>query len=142
MSSLADKETFKSQSDNALKKGTVTVSNMAFSVSLPPFSITAVLLKGNTAVGIYNIEKVKNESFNVNSDGSGNLQIHFTLETKSKVEIDLLDLQGRKLKCIPSRNYIPGVHEESLNIAGLTPGIYFTRFNDSGQVKTQKTVIH
>jgi hypothetical protein len=37
-------ETFRSHSDNALKSGTVTVASRQFSITLPPLSITSVLL--------------------------------------------------------------------------------------------------
>jgi hypothetical protein len=135
-------ETFKSHTNNALKSDNVSVNNGIFSISAPPLSITAILLKGNTVVGLNKIEKLKNEPFYVNYDNPGKLNIYFTLETELKVEIDLLDIQGRRISGISFRNYNPGPHKELMNITGLKPGIYFTRFNDSQQVKTQKLLIH
>jgi hypothetical protein len=138
---LPGNETFKSHTSNALKSADISVNNGNFSISAPPLSITAILLKGNTAVGLNKIERFKNEPFHVNCDDYGKLQIHFTLETESKVEIDLLDLQGRRISGISSRNFNPGLHTESMNITGLKPGIYFTRFNNSVQVLTQKILL-
>jgi hypothetical protein len=45
LSDLPSTETFASHSSNALKNGSVTVVNGQFSVSLPPLSVTSVLLR-------------------------------------------------------------------------------------------------
>jgi hypothetical protein len=47
LSSLPSTETFVSHASNALAAGTATASSNALTLSLPPLSITAVLLKGN-----------------------------------------------------------------------------------------------
>lgn len=41
-----DRRTFQSETDNALRRGTVTVRDGAVEVALPPYSITAVLVNG------------------------------------------------------------------------------------------------
>jgi hypothetical protein len=41
--------TFRSDKQNALREGTVTVANNGFALDLPPYSITAVLLEGQKA---------------------------------------------------------------------------------------------
>ena len=50
LSSLPSPETFVSHASNALKKGTVGVSDNAFSLSLPSLSVTAVLLAGTASL--------------------------------------------------------------------------------------------
>jgi hypothetical protein len=138
---LPGTESFKSHTDNALKSGSVMVSGKNFSISLPPLTITAILLKGNTPLGLNKIEKSKNELYYVNCDDSGKLQIHFSLATESTVQIDLFDFQGQRISGISSRDYKCGFHSESLNISGIKPGIYFTCLNDFNRIKTQKIVL-
>ncbi|MEO6003100.1 MAG: glycoside hydrolase family 44 protein [Opitutus sp.] len=50
LSSLPASETFVSHTANALKQGTVTVSNNRFSISLPPLSVTSVQLQSQAVV--------------------------------------------------------------------------------------------
>ena len=47
---LPASETFKSHSQNALQKGSVNVSSDAFTVSLPPLSVTAIILKNKSTI--------------------------------------------------------------------------------------------
>lgn len=47
LSSLPASETFKSHTDNALKKGTISVSEQSFTINVPKLSTTAVLLTGS-----------------------------------------------------------------------------------------------
>ena len=44
-----DQRTFKSDTDNALRRGTVPVGKSGVTISLPPYSITAVVLEGAVA---------------------------------------------------------------------------------------------
>jgi hypothetical protein len=55
LSSLpAGSETFVSEANNALKKKTVTPAASAFTLDLPAYSVTAVLLKGTSDVAVRN----------------------------------------------------------------------------------------
>lgn len=57
LSSLPSGETFVSHTNNALQNGTATVSSNSLTVSLPPLSITTILLHGNTATSITDLSE-------------------------------------------------------------------------------------
>ena len=52
LSNLPSTETFKSHTDNALKKDSVMVTANSFTISVPPLSTTAVLLKSGTITAV------------------------------------------------------------------------------------------
>jgi hypothetical protein len=61
LSSLPNTETFRSHLDNALEAGTVSVNDGAMNMSLPPLSVTAVLLTGQLQGNPENISRVSND---------------------------------------------------------------------------------
>jgi hypothetical protein len=61
LSDLPDTETFRSHQDNALKAGTVSIHNSAMNMSLPPLSVTAVLLSGQVQENPENTSRVSND---------------------------------------------------------------------------------
>jgi len=55
LSSLPSSETFISHTNNALKSNIVNVTSNSFSITVPPVSSTAVLLKGGSASAVNNV---------------------------------------------------------------------------------------
>ncbi len=140
ISNLPGNETFKSHTSNALKTGTATVSNDSFSISLPPLSITAVLLSAS-AQPPTSIKKVKvsmDNTFELSSDLSGIAIISYNLAKASSVQIDLFDIQGRKLNTIEEGNKQAGTYTYQYDCSYLPGGIYFVKFMAGTQVIQRK----
>jgi hypothetical protein len=59
--------------------------------------------------------------------------IGFSLESDRKVNIDLLDAQGRKVKSLAKNQHYPmGYHKLSFDVSGLSAGTYFYRMYYDG----------
>jgi hypothetical protein len=66
----------------------------------------------------------------------------FTLETSGMVEISLLSIDGKLVsKPVPTRFHLPGYHINTLNLSGLTSGVYVLEMNKDGQRQSQKLVV-
>ena len=55
--------------------------------------------------------------------------IQFILSENSLVNLELLDLSGRKIKTILECNFEPGNHQLNFSAEDLSKGIYLVRFN-------------
>lgn len=70
-----------------------------------------------------------------NPVSSGKTTISFTLPESSRVGFDVLDLTGRTIYTIPSKDFATGKNRETIDLhkAGLTTGTYLIRLqSDSG----------
>jgi hypothetical protein len=60
----------------------------------------------------------------------GMTTVYFSLGEASSASFDIYDLSGRLVQAIEPFEYSQGLH--SLQITGLTPGVYFCRLNSQG----------
>lgn len=67
--------------------------------------------------------------------------IPFRIEKSGNVEINLIDMQGRKVKTLTNRHYQAGTHSLQINLSGLPKGIYFYQLKSSGFMKSKKLIL-
>ena len=67
--------------------------------------------------------------------------IRFVIEDRSRVEMNLFDLQGRLIKTFGNQIFSPGQHELTLSGTGLKSGIYLLKFRNDQLVTSQKLII-
>lgn len=68
----------------------------------------------------------------------GQLKIRYHLQSKSSVEIKLVDTSGKLLKIIKSKGIETGSHEILWYPFGISPGIYFCQININEQLVSKK----
>ncbi len=139
LSDLPSNETFESHTENALVTQTITVNSGSFTISMPPLSISAVLLSG-AALGIDNPIASHAIDVYVYQDFSGNAVISYDLPVSSMVQIELFDIQGRNLALLENVEKQAGNNQISFNTSHLTPGIYIVRLKAGNLSATGKFV--
>jgi len=71
-------------------------------------------------------------------------ELHILLSSESgnkRVDIELLDLTGARVKKIESKVISRGLNQIQTNISGLKPGIYFLKIEIEGRSKVEKLII-
>jgi hypothetical protein len=139
LSSLPSGETFVSHSQNALVSGTVALNSNAFTVSLPPLSIKAVMIANNTATKADIFQK-KN-AFSLIHKGSGILEISYQIAKTTPVRIELFNIQGKKVGIIENSIKRGGEYINRYPIPNLSKGVYIVKFSTDHSTETQKVKI-
>jgi hypothetical protein len=141
LSNLPSSETFISHTNNALQKATVAESANSVSVSLPPMSITAILLKGQNGEVVTSIEdRTMNEKIfkaYPNPAASGSV-ITIEINKQGNARLDLIDLSGRVVKNFYDQAITSPSFKEEEDLSNLSKGIYIFRLNLDGQIIHQK----
>ncbi len=133
LSQLPSAETFVSHTNNALKKSTVTVNSNSFTISLPPLSITAVILKGQTAIGI---KETADNNFNSilypNPVLSGqNVFINLSEEKVTDLKVELFNTLGELVYSTIYAGTSTGKVE--IPCGNIPQGIYFVKLSSSNK---------
>ena len=128
LDNLPADETFKSHTDNALKKGSVTATNNSFTITLPKLSVTAVLLKGSAnSTAELNTEIASVKLFPNPSDQFSTLS--FSLKSEREVCVQLLDVQGKLVKTILNEKTNRGTHNLTIRTDDLSEGVYLVKIS-------------
>lgn len=69
-------------------------------------------------------------------------QLQFTLEQSSKVNLIIYDVLGRKVTCLATGHYEPGLHTVKWDTEGISPGIYFARLTTARFSKCAKVIVY
>jgi hypothetical protein len=94
--SLPATETFVSHTSNALHAGTATVSSNSLTVSLPPLSTTAVILKGTTITGIADlVDNTLKATLYPNPTETSLVYVNLASEVSTDVKAELVDMLGQ-----------------------------------------------
>ena len=137
LSSLPSSETFKSRTDNALQSGTAAVDSGAFTLNLPPLSITAVLLSGGGGqTTVASPEIFPNPAFRT-------ARIGFEADGKSGVVLDIVDVRGRLVRRLANGRFEANRHQvewDGLDDWGrqVPSGVYICRIASGNKLRTQK----
>lgn len=67
--------------------------------------------------------------------------IYFSLDHESWIKIDLFDINGRWIKTLHHENRKSGSHTLSLNVTGLSSGVYLYSLSSNGQRRTRKMTL-
>lgn len=139
LSSLPASETFKSHTDNALKAGTVSITNNSFTLTLPALSTTAVILSNKSDTGVDIVDESKNsltlfpnpakEHFSVRYGSSHPLPSRITIYNQSGKMVNELHWENPEQKPLV------------VNTGNMTDGIYFVKVSNAEFSTTRKLVV-
>jgi hypothetical protein len=142
---LTSSETFKSHQSNALKSGTVTPVGNALNISLPPLSVTSVLVKGTplNSAG-FSLPDKSDFKLTVFPNPAG---AEFTVRWKSRDldsgEIEVIDASGHEVFAHTLNISELCAGKLHFSTTGWLSGIYFVRFKSEGYLGSAKlNVIH
>lgn len=69
-----------------------------------------------------------------------NLELIFTLDTRSKTNIQIFDTMGSLIMTIANKKYEPGEHRIPINTETLTAGVYYCRIESGSAQKSIRLV--
>jgi hypothetical protein len=134
LSDLPATETFKSHTDNALKKNMVTVISNSFNSTVPALSTTAVLLSKTTT----GISEFKNDSEIkiFPNPAKDNINVSLNPAYAGQTEIIIYDTTGRKVlnSFVDFNVYSP----LNFDISALETGVYFFSIKNKHETFTEK----
>jgi hypothetical protein len=135
LSALPASETFKTHTDNALKKNTISVNSNSFVITVPALSTTAVLLS-KTSTGITDSNKNYSEIKIYPNPAKDNINVSLSQEISGQAEITIYDITGRKVL----NSFADNVSASSLsfNIAAFKTGVYLFSIKDKQGTSIKK----
>jgi hypothetical protein len=135
LSALPATETFKSHTDNALKKNIVTVISNSFIITVPALSTTAVLLAKATA-GISEFKNGNSEIKIFPDPAKDNINVNLSPAYAGETEITVYDMMGRKIlnSFVDYNGYSP----LSFDISTLENGVYFFSVKNKYETFTKR----
>lgn len=96
----------------------------------------------NAVASINELSEVSNLSIYPNPF-SNQATLELDLKVNSNVEIDVVDLVGKKLKSVLANgNLAEGNHKFTINKDGLTQGMYFVRLVANGKARLEKILVN
>jgi hypothetical protein len=99
----------------------------------------SLVIKNTTGIEA-NVAKDFNLSVYPNPS-SNNLYVNFSLNGASSVNMDMIDITGRKVAELISENEMNGVINKTFDVSSLTKGIYFIRLKINDQLTVKKIVV-
>lgn len=140
---LPDDETFKSHTDNALKEGTVTVNGGSFPLTLPPLSVTAVLLSGKGDVSpVAQVPRISHFNLDVYPNPFNPITtISYQIPKPMKTKIELFDISGRYIQTLQELPRQSGSHTCRLDGSNLSSGVYFIRLLAGSRIMQKKIAL-
>lgn len=140
LSNLPGSETFVSHTSNALQKSLVAPAGNKLNVSLPPMSVTSVLVKGMKGEVVTAIENSLDASvFNVYPNPvSGRSEVTVEIHSSGKAALSLLDVSGKEVLNILNQSLGQEGYKSILSLSGLPKGVYFLQLFLDGQVMHRK----
>jgi hypothetical protein len=135
LSSLPANETFKSHTDNALKKNIVTVISNSFNSTVPALSTTAVLLAKATT-GISEFKNGNNEIKIFPNPARDKISVSMSPAIAGQTDITVYDITGRKIlnSFVDYNGYSP----LSFDISALEGGVYYLSIKNIHVTSTKK----
>jgi len=143
LSNLSASATFVSHATNALQKSTVTPSGNTINLSLPPMSITTLLLKGEIGEVTSTDDELADRLFNVypNPAATGS-NVILQLNQRGHTEVVLTDLQGRLLRTVYKGEVVSPMLKKDVELSGLSRGVYIFRATVNGQTVNRKISVY
>lgn len=140
LDNLPADETFKSHTNNALKKGTVNAANNSITLSLPKMSVTAILLKGSTN-SLNQAERFTSSISIFPNPALKNATLQFSMKTEESVRINLLNIEGKRIKAIKNEKLSLGSHNIDLVTKDLHKGVYFVEIAIGKEIVRKKLLV-
>ena len=134
--SLPNTETFKSSSSNALKESTAIVANNSVTITLPPLSTTAILLKGMKSGIQSNMNKRLFKVFP--NPAQQFINIELLENTEKAYTISVYNTSGNLME---TKHIESNTVKYKLNTRNYPQGIYFMEVKTKLGVQNQKFVV-
>jgi hypothetical protein len=139
LADLPQSETFRSQTDNALQEGTVSVGDSSFTMMLPALSVTSVQLTGQ---GIFQDTEQQKTGIEVYPNPfKSQLTILYKLDKPAEIKLEIFDVAGRRITIIDNGPKSEGTHVAQVQGAAMASGIYFVRLAAGNSMSSQKVVL-
>ena len=138
LASLPATETFKSHTNNALKKNSVGVTSNSFTISVPALSTTAVLLKSRTT----GVSDIRNQPAGIEiypNPATDKLNVSMGSTVAEPTEVTVYDLFGRKIQTTVAN--FDGHSPIILNISTLPKGFYLLSVRNSHCTATKSFTV-
>jgi hypothetical protein len=140
LNSLTSTESFKSHTVNALKTGNVTPSGNVITVSLPPLSITSLLLKTKSlSTGLVKETRDFQGKLKVYPNPANHeFTVSWSAELKLPARLDILNASGQVVQTVALS--MADLQKGQSVLSGDTwpSGIYFIRFSAQNNVLTER----
>jgi hypothetical protein len=141
LSKLPSAETFVSHTQNALKKKQIDKPEYHISVQLEPLSVNAIVLKAAST----SAKPVQFENFGLKvfpNPTSGKINIEFSLNDNSPVNIELYNSNGQQLKTISSLQTFSGKNQIEYDLSKYSSGIYWITVRTDSVTETRKFIVN
>jgi hypothetical protein len=69
------------------------------------------------------------------------LTVSYFASKNTNLSAELFDINGKKIKSLMNENQTPGIHEKTISLQGIEPGIYFVKLNSDGKKVSQKMIV-
>lgn len=141
LSNLPGSETFVSHTNNALQKSSVTPTGNAMNLSLPPMSVTSILLKGAEGEPpVTAIESIQDLSVFKVYPNPIQPQSEVTVEINSsgKAVLILLNVNGKEIKSILNERLGSEGYKNTISLSDLPKGMYFLQLSLNGKIIHRK----
>jgi hypothetical protein len=139
LSSLPSTETFKSHTDNALKKNSVLVNSNSFTITVPALSTTAVLFPSEGIVGIAEKKNIVEKIEIFPNPATDKLYINLSSNVAEPIKITIYDQGGRKIQS--SQCYYNGISPIAVNTSSVPEGFYLLSVKSGNLVSTTNIAI-
>ena len=70
-----------------------------------------------------------------------NLNVQFSLAESMPISIAVYNVLGQQMQTVAEQNYVAGSHNLNVDVSDLNAGVYYLRFSNDGQQKTQKFTV-
>lgn len=87
------------------------------------------------------VEKPKNEALVFPNPSTGLINIDFNLTEKSKVDISIFSIDGKKVQNILSEEKLSGKHSINWQNNNLPEGTYFVKIQTNNNIESKKIII-
>ncbi len=141
LSSLPGSETFISHSNNALKERTINASGNSFEISIPPLSVTAILLKGGTSDVVLSTPDIP-ELHNINlfpNPATGSFTLELTSIDKIPSKVVIYNIRGEK--CATLNWSSPQKSTLTVPMERFESGVYFLEIRGDDFICRKKLVV-
>jgi hypothetical protein len=141
LSNLPKSETFVSHTQNALKPSLVTASTNQLSISLAPYSVTAIQVSTISSTNIQEDLLSGSFVFEVVPNPVSNLATLVISGSPSESELLLVDMMGKKIRTIHLAGGGNEAIQQQLDVTGLPNGVYHCILQTGSRQVTRKIVI-
>lgn len=108
-----------------------------FDIGNGPFTIVATLAADNAAPASFALAPVAPTPLRA----GGTARVAFDAPRESRVQLELFDIQGHRVRTLADRAFEPGKHSLPLDTDGLRAGVYFVRMRAGAFAASRRVLV-